>query len=390
MRAAAASTASAALAGCLGDEAEPGADRGSDGPPQYELPPYSELTPAETHTGDGVVVRHLRPSVIGAVRQARDSQQLPAAPVVELPLSGIEPVLEAVETVSTYPFAAPLRRAVNAAGATSAGAGSTNRTLVDPLDGPVVTNRTVRPAGSNATATNTTIENATETNTTIENTTVRTPTDGEPELGIDVDGITLVDGVLVLQGRFDQSVFDSRYATGFQQVDAQRGVRIYENGSGLGFGVGDGLLVVPTERDSRAANADTVLAHTLSGYVTTLDRMVDDEAGQWLFETTGPAAFSLGVWGADDPLGRLADAVGTAPEPTGPVFGNLEGFMTTLDPTVDGSGVVRSAETRFAGLFPAALPTASELRSGLVGGREDSEIYRNAPQAHLTASFGDG
>ena len=399
MRAAAASTGSVALAGCLGDDSEPGSELGEDGPPQYDLPPYSELTPAETHTSDGVVLSHLRLSMVSAIRAAHNSQRLPADPVVELPLSGIEPILDAVETLSTYPFAAPLRRAVNdAAGDPGVDDGTTNRTLVDTVDETVETNRTTLPVDENGTVANTTagggrletgsIENGTVPNGTVENATADTSTDGETELGIEVDGIALADEVLVFQGRFDQAVFDSRYARGFQQVDAQRGVAIYENGSGQGFAVGDGLLIVPTERDSRAAGADTVLAHTLSGYVTTLDRMVDDEAGQWLFETTGPAAFSLGVWGADDPLGRVAEAVGTAPESTGPVFDSVGGFMTALEPTVDDSGAVTSVETRFAGLFPADLPAESELRSTLAGGREDSEIYRNAPQAHLTASFG--
>ena len=400
MRVAAASTGSIALAGCLDDESEPRPGSGEDGPPQYDRPPYSELTPAETHTGDGVLVGHLRPSMVAAIRAARSSQRLPAEPVVELPLAAIEPILSAVETLSTYPFAAPLRRAVNAAaGGSSAGEGSTNRTLVDPIAGTVGTNRTARRADRNETVTNTTAENGslepasggngTVANATAESGSLDTSADDEAELGIEVDGITLADGVLLFQGRFDQVVFDSRYARGFQEVDDQRGLAIYENGSGLGFAVGDGLLVVPIEREGRAASADTVLAHTLSGYVTTLDRMVDDEDGQWLFETTGPAAFSLGVWGADDPVERVADTIGTAPEPTGPVFGAVEGFMTALEPTVDDSGAVTSVETRFAGLFPADLPTESELRSALAAGRENSEIYRNAPRAHLTASFGD-
>ncbi len=344
MRAAAAATGSVGLAGCLGDDDDPTPELG-DGPPRYDLPPYSDLTPAETHTGEGVVVCHLRLSAFGPVQQALDPRQLPDEPIVGLPLSSIEPVVDAVETISSYPFAAPLRQAVNDAADHQADDGTvTNYTIVE-------TNETVDgPWTTNGTATNETTENGTVENGTTGNTTTETTADGEIETGIEVTGLTLIDDLLLLDGNYDRSIFKNRYTAGFQQVDQQRGVAIYEDGSGRAFAVGDDLLVVPTENDDRAASADTVLAHTLSGYINTLDRIVDDENGEWLFETTGPAAFSLGVWGADEPLARIGETVGTTPSGTDdPVFDGVDAFLAGLEPRVDEGGTVRGAEARFAG-----------------------------------------
>jgi len=394
-----AAASAAALAGCLSDDEEPTREP-EGGPPRYDLPPYSELLPAEAHTGGGVVVAHLRLSTLRAVEAARDSQRLPDEPVVTLPLSTVDPIVAAVETLSTYPFAAGLRHAVNdvARGSVAGSDPTSNRTLVEPgngtLGGTRSTNRTAAAnvTAQNATIGNTTIENSTAKNATVENrtaenTTIGTSTSIELGAGIEVDGITLADEVLLFDGRYDRSVFENSYTAGFQQVDELRGLAVYENGSGLGFAVGDGLLVVPTETD-RAATADTVLAHTLSGYVTTLDRIVDDDDGQWLFETTGPAAFSVGVWGADDPIERADTALGAAPEATGPVFGATDAFIAALEPTVDEQGGLEGVETRFAGRFPTDVPTTEELRASLAGG-VDGETYREAPRARLMASFGD-
>ena len=394
-----AAASAAALAGCLSDDEEPTREP-EGGPPRYDLPPYSELLPAEAHTGGGVVVAHLRLSTLRAVEAARDSQRLPDEPVVTLPLSTVDPIVAAVETLSTYPFAAGLRHAVNdiARGSVAGSDPTSNRTLVEPgngtLGGTRSTNRTAAAnvTAQNATVGNTIIENSTAKNATVENrtaenTTIGTSTSIELGAGIEVDGITLADEVLLFDGRYDRSVFENSYTAGFQQVDELRGLAVYENGSGLGFAVGDGLLVVPTETD-RAATADTVLAHTLSGYVTTLDRIVDDDDGQWLFETTGPAAFSVGVWGADDPIERADTALGAAPEATGPVFGATDAFIAALEPTVDEQGGLEGVETRFAGRFPTDVPTTEELRASLAGG-VDGETYREAPRARLMASFGD-
>jgi len=395
MRAAAAATGSVGLAGCLGDDDDPTPELG-DRPPQYGFPSYSGLTPAETRTGAGVVVCHLRLSAFGPVQQARNARELPDEPAVGLALSSIEPAVDAVETISSYPFAVALRQAVNDAAVSRADDGAvTNYTVVETngtVDGPW----TIHGTGANGTAfgngttENETVDNGTVENGTTGNTTIETTADSEIETGIEVTEVTLTAGLLLAHGSYDRSIFESRYTAGFQQVDQQRGVAVYEDGSGRAFAVGDDLLAVPTENDDRAASADTVLAHTLSGYINTLDRIVDDENGEWLFESTGPTAFSLGVWGADDPLARIAEAVGTTPSGTDdPVFDGVDAFVAGLEPTVDDAGTVRGVETRFSGLFPTAAPTEDELGTGLANGADSTEFHRNAPRAHLKALFGD-
>lgn len=389
MRATATATGSVGLAGCLDGDEDPTPVL-EDGLSRYDFPPYSELAPAETHTGESVVVCHLRLSAYGPVQQAREARQLPDERAVELPVSSIEPVVSAVETISSYPFAVALRQAINDAAMHRADDGTvTNHTVVE-------TNGVVgEPRTTNGTIANETVENGTTGNaSSTENATVETTVDGEIDSGIDVTAVTLADELLVIHGNYDRSIVEDRYTAGFQQVDQQRGVAIYEDGSGRAFAVGSDLLVVPTENTDRAATGDTVLAHTLSGYINTLDRIIDDENGEWLFETTGSSALSLGVWGADDPLARVAETVGTTLSETSsgsgdPVFDGVDEFIAGLEPRVDDTGTVMGVETRFSGLFPTEAPTEDELRTGLAGGSDSSETHRSAPRAHLTALFGD-
>lgn len=374
LRTAGVSTGSVALGGCLGDDSEPVPEIG-DGPPQYTPPTYSEFTPAETHTGGGVVFLHLRLAVFRAVQRAAEDGRLPEGPLVELPLLSVERVPDAVETLSSYPFAAALRRAVTDA---AGGEDSANRTaVVDPLTA----------VGGNTTA------NETETdgeNATIEESRQETAADS---LGATVTDLTLTDDLLIFHGSYDRQLVADRYTEGFQRVDTQRGVEIYEgtgDRSGLAFAVSEELLVVPTET-TRAEAAETLLAHTLSGYINGLGRVVDDKDGEWLFETTGSAALSIGVWGADDPLALSASSLGVeidTADGSGPVFGAVDGFISAVELTVDDGGI-SNLEARFAGLFSESVPTEAELKTSLVNSEIATDIVRNPPRIHVATSFDD-
>jgi len=388
MQAAGATTGAVALGGCLGDNEDSVPELG-DGPQRYDLPAYSELTPAETQSGDGVVFLHLRLAVVGAVQRAATAGRLPDGPLVEFPLSGIETVADAVETLSSYPVAAPLRRAViDAAGPLTDGTAFGANGTVAPDNERIDRNTTI-----NETETENETENETknETNGGIlsgESTETGTP-------GIGVTDLTLTDELVLFHGSFDRQVIADRYTEGFQQVDQQRGLRIYEgtgDRSGQAFAVAEDMLIIPTENSSRSSAAETLLAHSLSGYINTLDRVVDDEDGQWLFETTGPAALSLGVWGTDTPLSLTADRVGVRTDIVdglGPVFGTVDGFISALAVTVDTTGTVSTLEGRFAGLFEESMPTEDELRTSLVSDETAAEIVLDAPRAHLTTTFED-
>lgn len=381
MQAVVAATGAAAVGGCLGDDGDRVPEI-EDDLQRYDLPAYSQLTPAETQAGGGMMFLHLRLGVLRAVQRASTAGRLPDGPLAELPLSGVKPVAEAVETLSSYPFAAPVRQSVNSAAGSlpEQGTFSTNRTLVDPgnesVDGHTTANRT---NGQN------------ETESGI----LPVESTAEGVLGIEVTELTLADELLIFHGSFDRQVIADRYTEGFQQADQQRELTLYEgvgDHSGLGFAVGETMLVVPTENSSREPAAETLLAHGVSSYINTLGRIVDDEDGQWLFETTGPAALSLGVWGADDPLGLITDSVDdrtAIPNRRGPVFDSVDSFITALDVTADNTGELSTVAGRFAGLFDEAVPTEDELRNSLVDDETAVETVVDPPRAHLTTTFDD-
>jgi len=447
-----------AVAGCLDDgddSSEPITNVGS-GPPEYDPPAYSAWPPAESHTGRGVTALSMRLDATRGVQQALAAGRLPAdEPLVGLPAAAVEAIPEAVATLSSYPFAAPLRRAINVAAGTDPTADDVarNETVIDPVNrsidgvaeeptvagnetaaatnGTTVGNGTTVAPNGTATAGNGTSEDGNATvarnatvagNTTVldgnatvlangttpanetmpANATVpangTTPTavtaaTDEPivdTLGIEVERVTLIDGLLVCHGSYDTAVIADRYTAGFEEVDQQRGLSIYEATDGeLAFAVSDDVLVVPTERPDRESPAETVLAHGLSGYVVTVGRMVDDEDGRWLFESTGEAPLAVAVWGADDPLGAVTSAAPKEPAIDGEgLLVSADGLVSALDVTTDEERVT-GGNGRFAGLFSTAAPTEDELRASLVGGGSDSEIYLDAERVHVMATFGD-
>lgn len=380
MRTATAATGAFTLAGCLTDDRGTKLESG-DGVRQYDRPTHSGFTPAASHDSGSVTFLHVRLSTLPAVQQAVGEGRLSTGmPLVRLPLSSTGTVPEAVETLTKYPFSAALRTAVNDAVSTAwkaTGETRTNDTLVDPI--------TVPPDDEVEAEDNTTTETPTE-RTTGDSATASDRTSTE---GITVTGVTLIDGLLQFDGSFDRTVIDERYTTGFEQVDEQRGMRIYEattDRSGLAFAVGNGAILVPTESDDRFSPAETVLAHTLSRYVTSQDRLTDDRNGRWLFETTGSTALSFGVWGSTD---RLDSTVGS---PSGPTD------SATLDFDVDGfiSGVAVTAnerqpsfEGRFSGLFSEPVPAEDELQTALLGEAAADELVVDEQRVHLRTSFVD-
>lgn len=416
LRGVVASTGSLAVAGCLGEDDESVADV-DGGPPRYDLPGYSGWPPTESYDGDGVVFFHLGLARLPALRRAVDDGRLTAdQPSQALALSSLEAVPEAVETVESYPFAAALRRAINAGvgasddsrtatGSTEPDAEdteTTNETLVDPIDDGFGANVTTN-GSSNDTNPDTSTAPDNGTATGDENETSgrnqigagnRTETDEDDtvDVGMEVSDLTLTDGLLLVGGDVDPSVIANRYTRGFRRVDDQRGIEVYESedDSGRAFGVAEDLLVVPIEADGRRTPAETVFAHGMSRYVSGVDRVVDDEDGRWLFETTGGMALGVGVWDPDEPIGRLADTLGEPPvEASGPVFGSVGSFVHGLDPVADDSGAIAEFETRFAGLFGDGAPTEDDLVSALAEDAAAEEAFVEEQRGYLTAVFDD-
>jgi len=442
LRTAGAAGGALAVAGCLddgdnGDDSDEPISNIGEGPPEYDRPTYSAWPPAESHAGGGVVALTMRLDATRGVQQAIGAGRLPAdEPLVGLPAAATTAIPEAVATLTTYPFAAPLRRAINVAADTDPTAGDTadtdtvidpvNRSVAGVVDEPVVAgngtlttaNGTTTGGNGTTTAANGTIEDGTATiagngteaggNTSVDrnatvagNTTIAdgnatvpgnaTATADGPvvdTLGIEVAEITLVDDLLVCHGSYDTAVIADRYTAGFEMVDRQRGLSIYEAIDGeQAFAVSDDVLVVPTEQPDRETPAETVLAHGLSGYIATVGRVVDDENGQWLFESTGEAALAVAVWGTDDPLGAVASIAPDSVPADDALLASADGLVCALDVTAE-AGTVTGGDARFAGLFPTAAPTEAELRERLVGDGSDGELFVDAERAHVMASFG--
>lgn len=375
----AATTGTLAVAGCLGGDDDPVPEiTGTEGPRQYERPPYSNWPPAESYDTGQVVFLHVTLAGLDAVDHLTDSDRLNTSqPLVGLPLSSTVTIPEAVDTVTSYPFSGAIEAAVDEA------TGTTTETEPTTLD-------------------NTTTETDVDGTETIENETAdgnetadSDATVGVAEfVGIETTELTLTDELLICHGSYDRAVFADRYTEGFKKVDQQRGVAIYEGvggKDGLAFGVSNGVLIVPTEDSSRQSTAETILAHTLSGYINTLDRVVNHEDGEWLFETTGSATLSFGAWETPNAVELIAqsDPAVETPPADDPVFGSVESFISTLTLTVD-DGTITAAEARFSGLFPpAAVPTEDDVQTGLVGDAASTEIDLDETRLAVRASFVD-
>ena len=415
--------AALAVAGCLEADDEPTVDPDDGSPSRYDRPTYSEWPPAESHDGSGVVFAQLRLEAFQSLQTASGDGRLDTSqPLVGLPHHGIERIATAVESLSRYPFDATLRQAVNAAVSPLAeqADGEHNRTVVEPATEPISpatdsTDQTTSSPDTNTSSTDDELATATDEQNTTANETTATD---EPEpvtaadIGIEPDRIALVDEVLLFEGSFDHSAFVEQFADSFERVDTQRGIAIYEGTdelSGLAFALSGRQLLVPTETHESTASSDSVdgesaegglvddepvdgettLAHVMSGYISTLGRIVDAADGQWLFETTGRAAVSVGLWNVPTASEFLAEtAVDTERQGLAAVCDAADSCLSVIKPPTDRE---RSTgfEARFSGLFPDGPPSDDELRSVLVGDFDPEVVYSDAPRVHVSATVDD-
>lgn len=409
---------SLAVAGCLETDSDSADEPETDqAPVRHGRPAYSSWPPAESHDGGGVVSYHLELSSLQAIQQAVDADRLDSTQsVVGLPLSGIDPIVSAVESLSSYPFGTALQQAVNAAANPEDREGN-GETVVDPSAESILPTNESAVDYANETDSNdiqasqTEVDNGQSNETEVDDystnsSNVTAETDGptaesevEPEelttadIGIELDAVTLTDGLLVFEGSFDQTSIVDRFGTGFEQVDTQRGISIYEgrnDAAGLGFGLTGTRLFVPTEDAAGNADGERVLAHVLSGYISTLNRIVDEGDGEWLFETTGESALSVVVWELSNTEEFVAETTvsnGLSADEEN-LFSPLSSFVSTLSVTVE-EHQLTAAEARFSGLFPAGPPAENEFISALVDDTDPEMVYREPPRAHLTAAVSD-
>lgn len=393
------------VAGCLDSEAETEAEadpNGSDPSPRYGRPTYSEWPPAEGLNGGGVLFAQLRLEEYPAIQRAIAEGRLDTShPVVGLGVDSIDRIGTAVETLSAYPFGDTLRQAVLAASTPDGQlADDLNQTLVDPASDALSPTNESAENGSTETepVENDSIENDLTGNESAENDSIETETavdDPEPltaaELGIETDRVALIDDLLVFEGTFDQSAIIDQFGENFEQVDTLRGVSIYEGReelSGLAFALTGSRLLVAVAVDGRAVDGERILAHSLSGYISTVGRIVDDADGEWLFETTGPAALGVGFW--ETPVDNyLADtAVATDRPGVAAVFESVGSCLCAVE-RVDDTDRLPGFEARFSGLYPVGTPNEADLRSAFAGNVDPKSLSTDTSRAQVTATLSD-
>lgn len=336
----------AAVAGCVGTDET---DQESPTFPTYDRPAYSNWIPAASHDeGDGVFFTHLDWEAIDDLDDdedpAEDDDETAALvdhmPILGLPLYGamISPL--AVFGIMFYPFA-----------------------------GDVL------------------------------------PEDGEAVEGVETRSMTWTDDVLVFHGEYDREVFAAEYATDFD-ADERDGFTLYVGtdgfADGMAYAVSEDALVVgmnPGEDDDY--RPEVLVTGALDRNLDEVDRVVDTDDGQWLFETTGEAPMAFGVWNTTDFTDAFdtndeiaadtdeTDTPETDPEmDDNPVFDNVESLVNNLVFAVE-DGEMVDLEARFSAIYPDdAVPSEDDVREHLIGEADiPHEIVVDGPRVHASATF---
>lgn len=328
-----------------GDETSDGADTNDTGSfPAYNLPMYSEWLPPEPQTGDELFFTH----VDWASMQGTNGESDPAdeevdevvdrVPIVGLPLYGAVITPFAIFGILFYPFAGHIL-----------------------------------------------------------------PDDGEDPAGIETTHITWTNKLLIFHGEYDHDVFAEEYSEGFTEAEERDGFTVFvgdeESTDGMAFAVSEETLVagmMPGEEEAHVP--EDVVTAALDRGLGEADRLIDQDDGLWLFETTGEAQMVLGAWETDDLMGTLDPDAGTnddidAPDPdvqANPVYDEVESVVNTLVFDLEDEEI-GNLEARFAGIYPdGAVPTEDEVREHLIG-EEDvpHDIVIEDNRVHASAQFED-
>jgi len=222
--------------------------------------------------------------------------------------------------------------------------------------------------------------------------------DDEAVDGFDVDEMTWATETLVFEGTFEESVVEARYTDGFEIAEERGEFTVYEGvyefTDGMAYAVSPKTLLAPLEPEEDAPyTSRDVIDAGLDRTLDETDRLVDDEDGRWLFETTGDAPMVFGAWETED----LLDAIEVEEEgeqdddpelDDNPVFATVESVVNTLNFTVV-DGEMEDLEARFSALYPSeSVPTEEEVREHLIGeSGVPHEIGIDGTRVHATATF---
>ena len=228
--------------------------------------------------------------------------------------------------------------------------------------------------------------------------------DDEDGSGIEMHRMTWADDVLTFHGSFDPDVFDEQYSEAFEVTDEPDGFTIYagtEDGTEeMAYAVSTDVLVVGMLPGEDEYDTEAVVTDAVMRYVDEADRIIDEDNGRWLLETTGDAQLGVGAWQVDDlreaidppeddeAAGERMPDVDAALEEY-PVFDDAEHLVNTVTFAVD-EGEMTDLEAQFAGIYPDdAVPTESELEDQLLGTAEPSDIVIEDRRVYVAATFDD-
>ncbi|MFP9190789.1 hypothetical protein ACLI4Q_03860 [Natrialbaceae archaeon A-CW1-1] len=343
----------AVIAGCTSDAIQDDEDSQSNGSgfPSYDLPPYGEWIPHESHTPEestGVYFTHVDWGSLDELEGGEDVEDEEWADIVEqVPIIGL-PFYGALITPFTllgimfYPFAGDIL-----------------------------------------------------------------PDNGGSVDGVETSTVTWTDDLLIFHGEYDTGVFEAQYTDGFAATEDQEGFTIYVGNDGatdgLAYALSEETLVVGMDPgDSGAYEPEELVANALNRYTGESDRMMDDEDGRWLFETTGQVQMAFGAWESDDLMDALdtdnaqndgtdADENGLDAEPDGEaasVFNTVESVLNTISYSVE-NGEMTDIDARFSAIYPEdSVPSEEEVREHLIGEADvPHEIIIDGTRVHATATF---
>lgn len=232
------------------------------------------------------------------------------------------------------------------------------------------------------------------------------PEDDRDVDGIETETMTWVEDVLVFGGAYDPDVFAEQYADDFEAVETRDEFTVYVGAGGFAenaaYAVSEDTLVVGmTPGDDDDYETETIVHDALDRNLDEVDRAVDSDDGQWLFETTGDAQMAFGVLGTDDFGEALetedeADSSEETEEPDAdpdvgdnPVFDTVESLVNTMTFSAD-EGEMAAMEVRFSAVYPDAESTPSEndVREHLIGEEAvDHDIVIDGERVHASATF---
>ncbi|WP_252697899.1 hypothetical protein [Natronosalvus vescus] len=202
--------------------------------------------------------------------------------------------------------------------------------------------------------------------------------ENEPD-GMATEALTMTEGTFVFHGEYDPEVFTNEYAEGFDEREAN-GFTVFEGQAGggteeLAYAVSEDAIVAAISPESVEDHEEAVsnLDDALDNRINEVGRIVDDEDGEWLFESTGPADMATGFWRVEGLEEEDLQAGEEEDEDTlniedNPIFESVNSFIGTLvlPDSEDGVGG-DTAAARFAALYPEGeVPSEDELREELM------------------------